>query len=436
MLKDEPRIKCRLDKGKTRSFKIKKNMTGLCSNVEENYNYLFKNVSKKKLTKNGKSKNDKLKNTLEEGKCYTISYDTNATSKMNNNNNLTNQNITLNQPSNQVSQYDNSENNLIYELKPLKNNNHTINTCFSDNNISNLKPVPLNKLYNISSGIPSNKSTNCPSVKNINSENNYYKIGKISCIKNSDDFINTNEFKISRKLLSSKSPKKTLLRDYVGSTSNIHCCTNDVLQIEKNESEKKLQINVNTLRNWISEIKEFDKENNKQIEEKKTISSIIYKKVNSYEKKIRSSSQQHKKITDKKIKYNKEININEKKYKWNKKENENQVENIAKIKSEIEGLPYKIETLKLQTVEYQQQIPIYKTEIEELNKKIKELNSEISKINKEKEEITRNMNYYKKQIKNNILKINHQFNKISSFMLNVNELVENIREESKKENKI
>ena len=46
------------------------------------------------------------------------------------------------------------------------------------------------------------------------------------------------------------------------------------------------------------------------------------------------------------------------------------------------------------------------------------------------------MNYYKKQIKNNILKINHQFNKISSFMLNVNELVENIREESKKENKI
>lgn len=126
MLRNEPKIKCRLDKGKTRSFKIKKNMTGLCSNVEENYNYLFKNMSKKKLTKNGKSKNDKLKNTFEEGKCYTISYDTNATSKMNNNNNLTNQNITLNQPSNQVSQYDNSENNLIYELKPLKNNNHTI----------------------------------------------------------------------------------------------------------------------------------------------------------------------------------------------------------------------------------------------------------------------------------------------------------------------
>ena len=432
MLKDEPRIKCRLDKGKTRSFKIKKNMTGLCSNVEENYNYLFKNVSKKKLTKNGKSKNDKLKNTLEEGKCYTISYDTNATSKMNNNNNLTNQNITLNQPSNQVSQYDNSENNLIYELKPLKNNNHTINTCFSDNNISNLKPVPLNKLYNISSGIPSNKSTNCPSVKNINSENNYYKIGKISCIKNSDDFINTNEFKISRKLLSSKSPKKTLLRDYVGSTSNIHCCTNDVLKIEKNESQKKLQNNINTLKNWICEIKEFDQEKNKEIERKKKVSSVIYKNVNSYEKIIRSSSQKNKMIIDKKIKYNKEIDINEKRYKWNKKENENQEENITKIKSEIEGLPNTIEIIKLKTLEYQQEIPIYKNEIEEINKKIKELNIEISKINKEKEELTRDITYYKKQIKNNKMKINHQFNKISNFMLNVNELVENIREESKK----
>ena len=56
----------------------------------------------------------------------TISYDTNATSKNNNINNVTNQNLTINQQSNQVSQIDNLENNLIYELKPLKNNNHTI----------------------------------------------------------------------------------------------------------------------------------------------------------------------------------------------------------------------------------------------------------------------------------------------------------------------
>ncbi len=432
MLNNEPRIKCRLDKRNTNSFKINKNITGLCSNVEENYNYLFKNISKKKINKNVKSKNDKLKNPLEEVKCYTISYDTNTTSKNNNINNVTNQNLTINQQSNQVSQIDNLENNLIYELKPLKNNNHTINICFSDNNINNLKPVPLNQLYNISSGIPSNKSTNCPSVKNVNLENQYYQIGKISSYKKPIDFINTKEFKISRKLLYSKSTKNKLLRDYVGSTSNIHCSTKDILKIEKNESEKNLKNNINTLKNWIGEIKEFDQQNNKKIEEKKKITSFIFKKVNSYEKQIRSTSQQHKKITDKKIKYNKEININEKKYKWNKKENENQVENIAKIKSEIEDLPYKIEKIKLLTLEYQQQIPIDKNEIEEINKKIKELNIEISKINKEKEEITRDITYYTKQIKNNKLKINHQFNKISTFMLNVNELVENIREQSKK----
>ena len=434
MLKEEPRIKCRLDKRKTNSFKIKKNITGLCSNLEENYNYLFKNVPKRRLNKKKNIKNDKLINTLEEGKCYTISYDTNSTSKMNNNNNLSNQNFSLNQQSNQVSQYENIENNLVYELKPLNNNVHTINTCFSDNNINNnnLTTVPLNKLYSISSGITSNKSTNCPSVKNIKFENNYYQFGKNNSNKNSIDYNNTNVFKISRKLLNSKSPKNKLLRDYVGSTSNIHCCTNDVLKIEKNESQKKLQNNINTLKNWICEIKEFDQEKNKEIERKKKVSSVIYKNVNSYEKIIRSSSQKNKMIIDKKIKYNKEIDINEKRYKWNKKENENQEENITKIKSEIEGLPNTIEIIKLKTLEYQQEIPIYKNEIEEINKKIKELNIEISKINKEKEELTRDITYYKKQIKNNKMKINHQFNKISNFMLNVNELVENIREESKK----
>ena len=51
MLKEQPRIKCRLDKRKTNSFKIKKNITGLCSNLEENYNYLFKNVPKRRLNK-------------------------------------------------------------------------------------------------------------------------------------------------------------------------------------------------------------------------------------------------------------------------------------------------------------------------------------------------------------------------------------------------
>ena len=46
MLNNEPRIKCRLDKRNINSFKINKNITGLCSNVEENYNYLFKNIKK------------------------------------------------------------------------------------------------------------------------------------------------------------------------------------------------------------------------------------------------------------------------------------------------------------------------------------------------------------------------------------------------------
>ena len=442
MLNEEEKIKRRLvTKKKNKSCKLQKNLTGLCSNIEEEYNYLFKNLAKRKDIFNSKNKKNQLsyptKETFEEIKCNTITFDTNTTSKNTNHNNILNQNFFS--PSNQFLDnnliYENDK--LIYELKPLYNNIHSINTCFSDNSLNhkneNLSNLPLKQLYNISSGITSNKSTNCPSANNINKKINYFNIENTLNNNNIIDINNTREFNLSRRLLSSNSSKNKLIRDLVGSSSYQHCCTKEVLKIEKNESEKNFKNNIKLLENWISEIKDFDKKKNDKIESKKNKTNKINKRINSYKRKIRSTSQKNRKIIEYQEKESKEYDKNIKKYNWNKKLNKNQIENINKIKLEINDLPSKIEKLNLETLELQQQFPLEQLEIDEMNKKIVQLNNEITKINKEKEALTKDITYYKKQIKNNKVKINEQFNKISNFMLSVNDIVENIREEEKKE---
>jgi hypothetical protein len=154
-----------------------------------------------------------------------------------------------------------------------------INLNNQTNYFVNLKKGNL-KLYdstfnNILLDIYNNSNVNrnfvCLTNSNNNNNNNNNNINDVN---------NTREFNLSRRLLSSNSSKNKLIRDLVESSSYQHCCTKQVLKIEKNESEKNFKNNIKLLKNWINEIKDFDKKKNVIIESNKNKKKKIYKRVN------------------------------------------------------------------------------------------------------------------------------------------------------------
>ena len=454
ILKDIQNRKNRLKKHKTFSSDFNSSRP---YNYNENYSKINKNIKKKpkKIMENYINDLKKIEideypfkkenNKIEEFTFKNINGKENIIEDTSNPNNLIKLNdnkineFTFKKPSNENNQIENitfknpnTEN--IYEnnLNEIQDNNinqHennfnkeiTIHNHTEDNINLNNKVLPLNELY----------SETTESIKRDDSGSNIQSFLKHNKLNTDSNLLYYTKNHFSSKS-QNKNPIGRYVTEYLESVNNEHCSSFEKIENEKLRASNNYQNNMKILEEWIKEIKDNNSKKEQIMEKKKKVSKKLNQSVNNYSNRVKHFNKKNEKLFSEREKYDNEIQKNIQTYSKNKNENDKENNIIIKIKNENQNILTEIERIKDENKILNEKIFYEKNTINELNKGIQNLNKNIFKIKKEKDIIVNNIIYQKKQNENIKDKVNKQFGKTSNFMLEVNNILRQSREGTKR----